>query len=260
MNIKSAKQTGLYYLAFLTLFLFISELAFRHIVGIEIEEIVIKILIIGVPFIFVFLGHKWAKWFAAFILILNGTISLYGAFQLDSQGLYIVGLFNMFFAVVLHTSKKIKPYFLNNEVPNQSHDEPLMGSLINYNYPYLLTRIKAALIDGLILFGILAAFMILTTSPENRPTSFIAYIVFTLLYEPIMLSAFAGTIGHMIMDIRVKNHQNTSKNIKFYQGVIRILSKAVLGWLSFLTINFNPEHRAIHDYLSSSIVLNNQKD
>jgi uncharacterized RDD family membrane protein YckC len=64
----------------------------------------------------------------------------------------------------------------------------------------------------------------------------------------------------MIMGIRVKNHQETSKNIKFYQGVIRILSKAVLGWLSFLTINFNPEHRAIHDYLSSSIVLNNQKD
>ncbi|MEN7548597.1 RDD family protein [Rapidithrix thailandica] len=260
MEKKSAKQTGLYYLVLLTVLLIISELVFRHITEAEIEETVVKVLIVGIPLIFVFLGHKWAKWVASMILILNGAISLVGVYQLDSQGLYIVGLYNVFFAVVLHISKKIKPFFSNgHELQVEATEEAMKINSESFDYPYLLTRYKAALLEGLLLVGIFATLMILTKNPENRPTSFIIYIVIAILYEPIMLTAFAGTLGHKIMRIKIKAIQDTSKNINLFQGVIRILSKIILGWLSFLTINLNPEHHAIHDYLSASIVLNDPK-
>jgi hypothetical protein len=31
--------------------------------------------------------------------------------------------------------------------------------------------------------------------------------------------------------------------------------KGFLGWLSFITINFNDEHRAIHDFASDSVMI-----
>lgn len=260
MDTKSPKQIGLYYLALLTVLLVISELVFRNIAESEIEETAVKVLIVGIPLIFVFLGHKWAKWVASVILILNGSITLVGVYELDSQGLYIVGLYNIFFAVVLHISKKIKPYFYKgDELTEETTVETITTNSEDFDCPYLVTRYKAALIDGLLQFGIFALLMVLTKDPENRPTAFIVFLIIALLYEPILLTSFAGTIGHKVMRIKIKSLQDTSKNINLFQGLIRIFSKILLGWLSFLTINFNPEHRAIHDYLSSSIVLNDQK-
>lgn len=260
MDRKSRKQTGLYYLVFLTVLLVISELVFRYIAESEIEETAVKVLIVGIPLIFVFLGHKWAKWLASIILILNGSITLVGVYELDSKGLYIVGLYNIFFAIVLHVSKKIKPYFYKYEdLPVEMYIEPTTTNSEGFDYPYLLTRYKAALIDGFLQFGLFAVLMILTKDPENRPTTFIIFLIIELLYEPVLLTAFAGTIGHKVMRIKVKTLQDTSKNINLFQGLVRTFGKILLGWLSFLTINFNPEHRAIHDYLSSSIVLNDQK-
>jgi len=259
MDRKSPKQTGLFYLALLTVLLVISELVFRHIAESEIEETAVKVLIVGIPLIFVFLGHKWAKWVASLILILNGSITLVGVYELDSQGLYIVGLYNIFFAIVIHISKKIKPYFYKDDEPPETAIEPIGINSENFDYPYLLTRYKAALIDGLLQFGLFALLMILTKDPENRPTVFIIFLIAAVLYEPILLTAFAGTIGHKVMRIKIKALQDPSKNINLLQGLVRIFGKIILGWLSFLTINFNPEHRAIHNYLSSSIVLNDQK-
>ena len=260
MNRKLPRKTGLYYLSILTVLLMISESVFKLIAESEIEETAVKVLIVGLPLIFVLLGFKWARWVASLILIINGSITLVAVYELNSRGLYIVGLYNIFFAIVLHFSKKIRSYF---DKHNVLHEETFVETKPNdsedIDYPYLLTRYKAALIDGLLQFSLFAVLMILIKDPENRPMAFIIFLIISLLYEPIFLTVLSGTIGHKMMKIKIKTIHNTSKNINLFQGLVRIFSKIILGWLSFLTINFNAEHRAIHDYLSSSIVLNDQK-
>ncbi len=130
-----------------------------------------------------------------------------------------------------------------------------VSSTDQLKFPYLITRYKAALIDGLVLFGLFAVTMILVQDPESRKIAFGVYLLFALLYEPLMLSIFSATIGHKAVNIKVKSINNTDKNISIIQGIIRNTLKLTLGWLSFLTINFNSEHRAIHDFAGESIVL-----
>ncbi len=250
---KNHKQLGLYYLGLLTALLAISELAFRFIVDAEIEETIVKVIIVGTPLIFAFKRYTWAKWLTTLVLTLNGFLNLLGALELGSQGLYAIGLFNLFFAIALHVSRKIKLFLLDlDELPSES-ENPKPNT-----YPYLLSRYKAALIDGLFLFGLFAATMILTPNPEFRPTAFGVYILVSILYEPVMLSIFAGTIGHKMLGMKVKRSDDINRNINMLDGLLRITSKFLLGWLSFLTINFSAQHRAIHDYVGSSIVIDDK--
>ncbi len=46
-----------------------------------------------------------------------------------------------------------------------------------------------------------------------------------------------------------------SERITILQSYIRFIVKGLLGWLSFVTIHFNGEHRAIHDFAGSSVMI-----
>jgi len=39
------------------------------------------------------------------------------------------------------------------------------------------------------------------------------------------------------------------------QAYIRFITKILLGWLSFLTINMNKDRRAIHDLVASTVMI-----
>lgn len=83
-------------------------------------------------------------------------------------------------------------------------------------------------------------------------------IVGELIFRyPVFLTLYSATIGHKIMRIKVMNLKHKDRKLNLLQGFIRIFTKYFLGWMSFITINFNPGHRAIHDYFSSSIVIKN---
>jgi hypothetical protein len=77
------------------------------------------------------------------------------------------------------------------------------------------------------------------------------------LYDPIMVSLFGGTIGHLVIRLRVKQYKYETKNLFFVLAFFRFLVKIFLGWLSFLTVSGNKEKRAIHDILPGSIVIQN---
>ena len=91
---------------------------------------------------------------------------------------------------------------------------------------------------------------------ENPPDWLRAalFILLFFVYEPL-LTATGGTVGNRIMKMRVMNASNEQKKINIIQAYIRFVLKVFLGWLSFISIHFNKQRRAIHDLVASSVMV-----
>ncbi len=239
----------------LILIFLVTELVFPFIISENLEETIIKTIILGWPLIFMFRGFKWAMWAATITLALNGILNIYIAIELGINSLFAIGFFNLTFVGMIQFSKEIQATLERTSEHSVASKRATTPTAEPINYPYLISRYKAALIDGLVIFGLFILTMFLVQNPEFRPVAFVVYLIAVLLYEPLMLTYFSATIGHKFVRIKVKNIDNHEQNISIVQGLIRTVFKLSLGWLSFLTINFNAEHRAIHDFASSSIVL-----
>lgn len=124
-----------------------------------------------------------------------------------------------------------------------------------YRYPLLLKRYQSLFIDFLLLFAVMIITMVLVGNSEIRQTVMVSMgALFLLVYEPL-LTVYSATVGQRIMGIRVRDVNNPAERIGLVRAYIRLVVKWYLGWLSFLTINFNPQHRAIHDMASASVVI-----
>lgn len=148
-------------------------------------------------------------------------------------------------------NKKIEEKSMKTDESQTEFDE-------NFDYPYLLTRYKASLIDGVLLACLFGVILFLTPNPNISLVEGIIFLIIVILYEPILLSIYSATVGHFMMGIKVISLKNKNQKLTIFQGIIRISIKTLLGWISFFTINFNPGHRAIHDFLSSSIVIKSE--
>lgn len=128
--------------------------------------------------------------------------------------------------------------------------------MTTYYYPKLFDRVKAAIVDSLILLGLMIIVVNIFSLFENISDvlRIIAFIFFFILYDPIMTSTFGGTIGHMILGIRVKREKDQERNIHFLSALLRFIVKALLGWISLITVTSNEKNKAIHDNLVGSIV------
>ena len=126
-------------------------------------------------------------------------------------------------------------------------------------YPGLLDRVKGIVADSVVilLFMIIITnvFALFESVPDNA--RMIAFVFIFLLYDPLFTSLFGGTIGHMMIGIRVKRESNEMKNIQFHKAILRFIVKASLGFISLLTVTSsnNKKRKAIHDYLVGSVVL-----
>ena len=129
-------------------------------------------------------------------------------------------------------------------------------------YPGIIDRVKAVVADSvvIIIFMFIASYIF--SNFENVPDNarIIAFIFVFGLYDPLFTSLFGGTIGHMLLGIRVKRESNQEKNILFPLAIIRFLVKALLGWISLLTVSGNEKRKAVHDYLVGSIVVCTKED
>lgn len=75
------------------------------------------------------------------------------------------------------------------------------------------------------------------------------------LYDPLLTSIAGNTIGHRLMGLTVRKFDNPYRNISLGNAILRFSVKALLGWISFLTITGNKYKRAIHDMVGNSIVI-----
>jgi uncharacterized RDD family membrane protein YckC len=124
-------------------------------------------------------------------------------------------------------------------------------------YPGVFDRVKAIVADGIILlvfmFAASSIFSLFETVPDFIRV--FAFVFIFLLYDPLFTSFTGGTIGHRLIGIRVRKEQDETCNITFLPAVLRYIVKALLGWVSLLTISGNNKGRAIHDYVAGSVVV-----
>jgi uncharacterized RDD family membrane protein YckC len=131
---------------------------------------------------------------------------------------------------------------------------------IDYSKIYVLPTIKARyismLIDILIIIlissAISSAFEIIGSVPGF--VKGILFVVVVLLYEPILITS-GSTIGQLFMNLRVRDFKHPDQKLSFHLAILRTIVKILLGWLSFVTVTFNVNRRAIHDFASGSIML-----
>lgn len=124
-------------------------------------------------------------------------------------------------------------------------------------YGTLLNRVKAVIIDGLVLMGLGLAATSILSKFENTPDwiRLVTFIFIFLLYDPLFTSSFGGTIGHLFIGLRVRRESDEAKKIFFPIAVIRFVIKACLGSISLLTVSGNKKNKAIHDALVGSVVI-----
>ena len=205
---------------------------------------------------------NWAKWTLSVILILYGLLCLLAGLE-SGTVFYLIGLYDIFFGVYIHKSKALEIFRttkihtdLSVEI-NQSLEVSIEEEQ-KYEYPRLVRRYKALLIDGLLLLTTLIIIMLLVQDSEIRTTIMVSSgLILLLTYEPI-LTAYSKTIGQRMMRIRVGRHGRPLEKISLINAYIRWFTKGLLGWLSFITIHFNPENRAIHDLASDSVMTNEE--
>lgn len=124
-------------------------------------------------------------------------------------------------------------------------------------YPQLQERTKSAMIDGVILISliILTGDLIqLLPHPSNMLKGAL-FILYFVLYEPLLVSLRGGTIGHTLAGITIRKHHYTTEKINFFSALWRYILKISLGWLSVISYYSNPEGRMIHDKLSGAIMV-----
>jgi uncharacterized RDD family membrane protein YckC len=122
----------------------------------------------------------------------------------------------------------------------------------------LTDRVKAIVIDSIVIIGLMfAASEILAFFDDV--SIYIKVIIFVfafIIYEPLFVSMYGQTIGHSYSKIRVVKDDNSFKNkISFPIALVRYFIKAVLGWISLLTVSSNKKKQALHDLMVKSIVI-----
>ena len=127
------------------------------------------------------------------------------------------------------------------------------------DYPGVALRVKAVVADSITILVLMILVTYIFSIFDNVPDNarIIAFVFIFFLYDPIFTSTFGGTIGHMMFGIRVKRENNIQKNILFPFAIIRYLVKALLGWISLLTVSTSKKRKAIHDSLVGSVVIYN---
>jgi len=124
-------------------------------------------------------------------------------------------------------------------------------------YARIQSRVKAAILDGIIIMLLMYAFSEILSHFDNVPVwvrTTLAIFVF-ILYEPIFISSFGQTIGQSYNGIMVKRDGDIKKNIIFPLAILRFVFKMFLGWISLLTITGNEKRKAIHDFIANSVVI-----
>ncbi len=128
---------------------------------------------------------------------------------------------------------------------------------MNQKYANLIDRVKASVVDTILLIALMYVFSGILSSFDSV-SNYVRILLFVLLfflYDPIFVSFFGGTVGHTYLNLAVKKEEDISQNINFLNALLRFLIKFFLGWLSLLTVPSNNRKKAMHDKAAGSVVI-----
>ena len=128
-------------------------------------------------------------------------------------------------------------------------DEMKYGTLIN--------RVKAAIVDFLVIMGLILLVSTLLSKFDDVPdfVRVVFFILIFILYDPLLTSTVGATIGHLFLGLRIRRSNDEDRKIIFPIAIVRFILKALLGWISLLTITVIKKKKAIHDIVAGSVVL-----
>lgn len=123
-------------------------------------------------------------------------------------------------------------------------------------YPRLVRRVRAYLIDQLVLLALFAAWLLLLPWMEGFTSAqrIFALIAPIWLAEPCLVSLTGATIGHHLMRLRIRDAR-ADRNLGFFRATLRAVLRLMLGWLSVLFILVTRRRQALHDVLLGSVVV-----
>jgi uncharacterized RDD family membrane protein YckC len=121
-------------------------------------------------------------------------------------------------------------------------------------YAKIWPRMKAAIIDGLVLMGaFLVAALVGANLSGSGGIAFGVWFAFWVLYDPLMVSRTGGTIGHHLQNLRVVSDR-TGGPPSLLVAFIRNVVKGFLGSLSLLAIAASSRRKALHDLIAGTTV------
>ena len=124
-------------------------------------------------------------------------------------------------------------------------------------YPRLLRRVRAGLIDSVILSVVVLTWWLLLGLLDSFPPSVrLAYPVLAfVLLEPVMVSFTGGSPGHHLMGVTIRD-AGTGRRIGMIRAAARFLLRGFFGWLSLLFVLTTARHQALHDlFCRTNVVL-----
>jgi len=124
-------------------------------------------------------------------------------------------------------------------------------------YGTLINRLKAILIDVLVLVGLcmIATAIFSRIVYVSDTIRMVVFIFIFLLYDPLLTSIFGATIGHLIIGLKIRRAKDITRKLIFPMALIRFIIKGTLGFISLMTISTTKKNRAIHDIVAGSVVL-----
>lgn len=123
-------------------------------------------------------------------------------------------------------------------------------------YATLSRRIKAGIIDGVVLLTLCICSPLLVSFLTGKDTGLNAIVMFTppLLLEPFLISYFGFTLGQYIFGIQVIR-ADTGGKCPVPASFLRYFTKVILGSLSMAYMLFSNRHQAIHDHFAKTLVV-----
>jgi uncharacterized RDD family membrane protein YckC len=127
-------------------------------------------------------------------------------------------------------------------------------------YATLPRRIKASIIDGVVLLVLVILSPLIIGTLIGRDTGLNAIAMFTppLLLEPFLISLLGFTLGQYIFGIQVIR-LDTGGKCPLVASFARYFIKTILGSLSIAYMLFNKKHQAIHDHVAKTVVVLSRK-
>lgn len=122
-------------------------------------------------------------------------------------------------------------------------------------YPRLARRIRAVIVDGIILSVVFFATAVPVSStaiPTYMKIGIVALL--PLILEPGLVSFSGATIGHRLLGLRVERADN-GRNLDPVRATLRFMAKFILGWLSLVFILLTRRRQALHDLAAGSVVI-----
>ena len=120
-------------------------------------------------------------------------------------------------------------------------------------YPSLLRRYLATVIDLIVVLFILYLFAHSPLYHGDNGEAVIWPLFLFVVYEPLC-NRYGTTVGQLLMHFRVrtiKGHQR----VPLWRGIIRVLTKYLLGIISFIRMPVQKQRRALHDLISGTVAL-----